>query len=481
MVPTHVLDLDAPPRSRWDAIIPAFRAPLRRVVNELYATFTGAQAGGDARGDPFTQALALGLRKQLEELGFSEGFDDIVAVARLSGLPVEDIALLHLAYEAVDDSAARENRACGCTSLVSTESNGAPLLSRTLDWDIPSMRDLVVNFSVRQGGKEIAKVASFVGYVGALTAVRGASARGNGFAFAINYRASIGPAGESPAAEGAGGGAGGAAVPPAWPIGMLARHALQACASFAEAEALFRNAPLWAPCFVVLVGIAPSEHVVLSRSELATDSAWCCSAGGVVELAESGAVDGAAIGGAASGAPGGAGGARLVLVQANADHADVALSPRSALDADATFEAKRARWMSSVTGSSDADGADAGDADARVEVHSAADVREAIVAESAGRVRAARRLWALTSGDTAARLRCVLQNALISDESTIHGSELCVAPLRLESWVHRPDPARSALRRGEGGGVTTRESGAAPRAASKSRAGQQLERRCACS
>ena len=114
-----------------------------------------------------------------------------------------------------------------------------------------------------------------------------------------------------------------------------------------------------------------------------------------------------------------------MLVQANADHLDVALSLRSAFESDATFEAKRARWMRSITGARLEASDDSDDGHARggteMEAHSAADVRQAIVAESASRVRAARRLWELTRGSPAARLRCVLQNALISDASTIHG------------------------------------------------------------
>ena len=492
------LDLDAPPSSRWNAIVPAYREQLRRVVNELYSTFGDAalEAGGASPNDDgdaraFAQQLAMALRDQLESLGFREGFDDIVAIARLANLPIEDIALLHLAYESVDDAVA--GRAAGCTTLVAASSassgnDDAPLLARTLDWDIPGMRELCVDFSVWRGGVEIAKATSFVGYAGILTALRlptaAAAAQSSGFGFAINYRATPPPLaaaalashaadlGGAPAEDGSEARLG--AATPAFPIGFLARFALQTCATFTEAVAVFRTEALWAPCYVILVGAGPAEHVVLARSERSVDDA--CAVGGAAAAA-------------AASAGSGSDATTLVLVQANADHGDVAALESErlvAIGSAETFEAKRERWMREVGGVVAGEGEASDDDDDAAAEADTMEVVRAIVAESATRVRAAEWLWGLSGAPSAsdalpaARLRCTLENASISDESTIHGTILAVAPLRYESWIHRcgTTGAQSAPARGGAAGDRCDKENDGASAAPAS-VGPQ--RRCACS
>jgi hypothetical protein len=59
----------------------------------------------------------------------------------------------------------------GCTSIA-TVINGNAVLARTLDWDLPELRDLTIELDVRHGTTPLYTATTFAGYVGILTAMR---------------------------------------------------------------------------------------------------------------------------------------------------------------------------------------------------------------------------------------------------------------------------------------------------------------------
>ena len=76
---------------------------------------------------------------------------------------------------------------CGCTTCIvkgdPLQAKGKLFLARTLDWDMPVLREFTIEVSFVQKKKEVFRATTWAGYVGVLTGLR----RGS-FAAAVNFR-----------------------------------------------------------------------------------------------------------------------------------------------------------------------------------------------------------------------------------------------------------------------------------------------------
>ena len=254
-----IVSLDKPPKSRWLHVLndPELRPCILSLMQNLSNLFADKDDPPPlpfkSREDFFTQ-LTNNLHVQLGKLGANEFIEEMKGIALNLKVPIWDVALLHLLYEAEGG---------GCTSIVlsssssSSEVLSAPLLGRVLDWDFAELlTPLTIEVVFQKQGKIVMEGLTFAGYIGLLTAKRP-----NVCAVAIHYRnedlnvQDIPP----PSVES-----------PAWPVALLVRYVLQApgLESFEEVVVLMQDMPLWAPCYIVLTGMTNEQVVVLSRETL---------------------------------------------------------------------------------------------------------------------------------------------------------------------------------------------------------------------
>lgn len=59
-----------------------------------------------------------------------------------------------------------------CTSIIVPDKDGNPLHCRTMDWDLPALRDLTLEVEFQRNGKTLYHATTWAGYVGILTGMR---------------------------------------------------------------------------------------------------------------------------------------------------------------------------------------------------------------------------------------------------------------------------------------------------------------------
>jgi N-acylethanolamine-hydrolysing acid amidase len=242
-VPKFIIDLSLPPASRWNNVTMAYRHLWPPLLRELRKGFGDDLDGALASG--FVSRVADGLFAHLRAFGADDIVEEMCAIATGSGgaLSVEDVVLLHTSLESVS----------GCTACITpSPGGGGAFIARTLDWDLQVLRTLTIEaIFVARPGVELMRCTTFAGYVGVLTGRRAGT-----FCAALNFRRP-GPADDQTDCGGS----------PAWPAGLLLRYALGRCESYIQAVKMLSSSPLWAPCYVSVVGAGPDEACVLARGE----------------------------------------------------------------------------------------------------------------------------------------------------------------------------------------------------------------------
>lgn len=123
-------------------------------------------------------------------------------------------------------------------------------LARTLDWDNPMLREMVINVDYMKNNKLIFTCTTFPGFIGLLTAQKHKE-----YAVCVNFRIEVDEDENESESDSF-----------RWPIGLLVRHSLESCSSYSSAVTLLSSAPLLAPCYFIVIGAAPSEGVQITRS-----------------------------------------------------------------------------------------------------------------------------------------------------------------------------------------------------------------------
>ena len=88
--------------------------------------------------------------------------DELRGIANATGLPLGDIVIMNLYYEL--DS--------GCTSILAQNKEGQILHGRNLDSGVPGLQNITIDVSMQKSGKEVYRLVTYAGYVGALTGMR---------------------------------------------------------------------------------------------------------------------------------------------------------------------------------------------------------------------------------------------------------------------------------------------------------------------
>jgi acid ceramidase len=218
------IDLQRPPHDRW-RLTPTQCQQARELVASYQADLGLAQDDAQFFVRAAREFVSPGHWLEIESL------------ARAADLPVTDVALSNLYYDAL-------KVVLGCTAFAVDEPGGV-LHARNLDWwtenNALSRYSAVCHFVGAPAGPFT--TIGWPGFIGALSGF----APGR-FAVTLNAVLSLEPA------------------QLAMPVVLLLRTVLEEAGSFDAAVAILSDAPLPCDCLLLLTGIRPSEMVVIERT-----------------------------------------------------------------------------------------------------------------------------------------------------------------------------------------------------------------------
>src|SRR6478609_356722 len=156
MIPEYHVDLDMPPSQRWNHVIDEH-------IDSLKDFATGFKEILHDQLSPTVARLHKPILRPLcyvKPLGkeYSQELASIAKITKKFGLTYSDLVLLNGSLDYL----------AKCTSAIFITTNGR-VHARSLDWDMPQLKQLTIIVTFRKGGIDICKGITFVGCVGLLT------------------------------------------------------------------------------------------------------------------------------------------------------------------------------------------------------------------------------------------------------------------------------------------------------------------------
>jgi hypothetical protein len=239
--PKFIINLNDPVEKRWNHVLPQFKDKIPLAI-QLADEILGSM------GKMIVEPL-LSTACKTNQVLYA---DEIKGIANLTELTTGKIILLQLAYEAF----------AACTSVVVNTPEG-PSHIRTMDWDMPILKELTIQCEFQQDGVTVFTGTTWAGYIGILTGMKHEA-----FSTSINYRRTR-EGSESPTK---------AfirniyrCIVGKWPVGYIVRETLMHALDYKEALLDFQNAELVAPTYITICGIKKDEGAIITRNRDPTD------------------------------------------------------------------------------------------------------------------------------------------------------------------------------------------------------------------
>lgn len=175
-LPLFRINLDDPPRLRWEGVMRANKAAVRETMSDIFAKLPR-----EVHAE--VDKLVLDARGRLP----SWVIEELTGVADVLDMSLADVVLVNLFFEITPF----------CTSIVaqSSESGGGKLLhARNLDFGFgvkrmsDDLRKIAIDVEFTRAGERVYVMTTFAGYVGAATGMRGGA-----FSITANEREMTGP------------------------------------------------------------------------------------------------------------------------------------------------------------------------------------------------------------------------------------------------------------------------------------------------
>jgi N-acylethanolamine-hydrolysing acid amidase len=237
-VPKYQVNLDDPAKTRWDHVMKDYKDKFPELVEFIEKevakvlgttlTFLGKSLVNTVLGVVAKSGSAY-LKEELE------------GISKATGIGIGLLLGVQLAYELC---------AC-CTSIIAQDSNGIPYHVRTMDWELPLLKDFTIEVDFMKNGKVLYTASTWAGYIGVLTGMKPKS-----FSISINYRT----LGHSPLNNLIN------TISMYWPVGYVVRECLQGCTMYSFAVDYLKNAFLISPVYITVCGIQKDEGCLITRA-----------------------------------------------------------------------------------------------------------------------------------------------------------------------------------------------------------------------
>lgn len=183
-LPLYTVDLSLPPVKRYTQICHDFRDSLAEFTHLYHAVLELATSDRQLPF-PFSTlkrgAVRVLAKMVLRRVYSKEESEEIKGIHKASGMKLEEVVGLNTFLDLF----------CGCVSggvkagrtpLEDPDDAPTMLHFRGLDWEMDSLRDLLIQVQYVRGGQVVARAVTYAGYVGTLTGVR------EGLSMSMNYR-----------------------------------------------------------------------------------------------------------------------------------------------------------------------------------------------------------------------------------------------------------------------------------------------------
>lgn len=252
IAPRFTINLDLPPKQRWDEVVSIYGSELEKVL--VLARKLVSQELLDV-------LAAIGLRVETA-LPYPYNYEIMGIAEKLKGASMGDIILVNSLYEITAFYHGKKGGSKACTSIIARASNGTIFHGRNLDYSLLGfLRNITITLDFQRSGKTVYTGTTYAGYIGLLT-----GQKPNGYTITLDER----DRGE---------------------IWMNALEALMngynAIAAFHIRDALsnenmtyeqalifLADKALVAPCYIILAGTRPHEGVVITRDRIAALDLW---------------------------------------------------------------------------------------------------------------------------------------------------------------------------------------------------------------
>ncbi|RXW20802.1 hypothetical protein EST38_g5069 [Candolleomyces aberdarensis] len=186
-LPLYTVDLSLPPAKRYTQICHDFRDALSE-FKHLYHAVLELATSDRQLPFPFSAmkrgAVRVLAKMVLRRVYSKEESEEIKGIQKATGMKLEEVVGLNTFLDLF----------CGCVSGgvkaqrtptedgEDTDDTPTMLHFRGLDWEMDSLRDLLIQVQYVRDGQVVARAVTYAGYVGTLTGVR------EGLSMSMNYR-----------------------------------------------------------------------------------------------------------------------------------------------------------------------------------------------------------------------------------------------------------------------------------------------------
>ena len=251
LAPRFAVNLDLPPKQRWENIIEIYQDDISYFLQEV---------------KKIVPSVALDLLGPVGEkvntaIPYPYNYELIGVAETLKGINIGEVILVNTLYEITSFShGSKKSKAC--TSIVAERLNGTIYHGRNLDYSLGGiLRNLTITVDFQRGGKTAYIGTTYAGYVGLLT-----GQKPHGYTISLDER-DRGMAWMNALEALANGG-----------NGIAAFHIRDALDNedfdFEKALNFLAYKPLIAPCYIIIGGTKPGEGVVITRDRIAALDLW---------------------------------------------------------------------------------------------------------------------------------------------------------------------------------------------------------------
>ena len=221
-VKRYKFDLDKSPSQRWEPILNDFKDAFPK----LQLTIESIMKATGVTGLVYSSLKAV-INSYKNKVLF---YDELVYISSVTGIEFEKLLLMQLLYEA----------SAACTCII-TKVNGKHVMVRTMDWDMPILKDITIELEFVKNGKTLFIAPTWVGCVGVFTVHIPEK-----YSIAINYRRTK-PIGFMSLSQNVY-----RVMKMAWPISYLIRTVGESEMNYESAIKSLQQSDIVSPCYITL-------------------------------------------------------------------------------------------------------------------------------------------------------------------------------------------------------------------------------------
>ncbi len=252
VAPRFTIDLDLPPKQRWDEVMSHYGYELEKLL---------ALARKMVTREVLVVLGAIGLKVETA-IPYPYNYEIMGIAEKLEGANVGDIILANALYEITAFYHGKKGGSKACTSVVARATNGTLFHGRNLDYSLFGfLRNMTITLDFQRSGKTVYTGTTYAGYIGLLT-----GQKPNGYTISLDER----DRGQ------------------VWMNALEAlENGLSAIAAFHIRDALsnenmtyeqalvfLADKALIAPCYIIIAGTMPHQGAVITRDRIAALDLW---------------------------------------------------------------------------------------------------------------------------------------------------------------------------------------------------------------